>query len=52
MKQSSPLIDLQPDHWAIVREILQRNVPHRSMQRFRRSKREPVGIEIGQDSGQ
>ena len=27
MKPSSPLIDLQPDHWAIVREILQRNVP-------------------------
>lgn len=27
MNQSSPLIDLQPDHWAIVREILQRNVP-------------------------
>ena len=27
MKQSSPLIDLHPDHWAIVREILQRNVP-------------------------
>ncbi|MFM8392547.1 MAG: nucleotidyltransferase domain-containing protein [Acidobacteriota bacterium] len=27
MKEQTPLIDIHPDHWAIVRDILQKNVP-------------------------
>jgi type I restriction enzyme S subunit len=27
MKQQPPLIDVHPDHWTIVQEILQKNVP-------------------------
>lgn len=27
MKQQTPSIDIHPDHWAIVRDILQKNVP-------------------------
>ncbi|WP_297450490.1 nucleotidyltransferase domain-containing protein [Ferrovum sp.] len=25
---NTPLIDISPDHWAIVRDILQKHVPH------------------------
>jgi type I restriction enzyme, S subunit len=34
MKQDVPPIDVRPDHWAIVRDILHRHVPHAAVWAF------------------
>ena len=34
MTSETPLIDIHPDHWDIVRRILQKHVPHYSVWAF------------------
>lgn len=34
MTAQTPLIDIRPDHWEIVRSILQKNVPHHAVWAF------------------